>query len=510
MRRFACRQSGLLLSITMGLLALPCMAKDSQIFHQYKIDLPFSVTQPVIAADVLSATGVELLIVGMDGSQQRILAIYGFDEPSNSFKKLEHISIKPEVIAFDVGEANSESRQNIYLLSKTSIDRFIPANLPSQAEIKQEQIVSSMYVTDKASSFSHKDFAKDVNDDGLDDFVLPHFEQLNLWLTDCCGDRHFQSLPIAARLEVRDSSVSYDDVELYTQDMNLDGLTDLVIIEQGTVSVFNQNSDKRFASGPVNIAIDPSISGIDWWNLKGPTDENLDQSDLMHRKVADVMDFNGDGIPDLAVEFTKSTGVLDKIVDYEIFYGQLVEGKLTYSLQANTSIKSKKTLSGLSFTNTNGDNKQEMVVSSYDIGIGQIIGALLSGSIDQDLMIFSMDEDEQFSEKPLVNQEVKITFSLSSGTTGEPLTRVADINGDSVKDIVFSDGDDTIRVLLATPGAKAPYARRSLSQKTVMPKNASEAESFDLNADGKMDFVLHYGRIDSAELQQQILVLMAR
>ena len=409
-----------------------------------------------------------------------------------------------------MGDANPEGRQSIYLLSKTSIDKYTSAKLPVKSEIKQEQAVSSMYVSNKTSSFSHKDFAKDVNDDSLDDFILPHFEQLNLWLSDCRGDRHFQSLPIAARLEVNSSSVMYDDVDLYAQDMNVDGKTDLLVIEQGLVNVFIQNSDKRFAPTPINIAIDTSIFGIDWWDLKGPTGQELDQSDLLHRKVADIMDFNGDYVPDLAIEFTKSSGVLDKIVDYEIFYGELVDGKLTYSQQANTTVKSKETLSGLSFTNTNGDTKQELVVSSFDIGVGQIIGALLSGSGDQNLMIFSMDEDEMYSDKPMVNQKVKLTFSLPSGTTGEPLTRVADINGDNVKDIVFSEGDDTIRVLLATPHAKKPYARRSLSQKTVMPKNASEAESHDLNKDGKTDFVLHHSSTDGTELKQQILVLMAR
>jgi hypothetical protein len=33
-----------------------------------------------------------------------------------------------------------------------------------------------------------------------------------------------------------------------------------------------------------------------------------------------------------------------------------------------------------------------------------------------------------------------------------------DINGDAVKDIVYSDGDDLIRVLLAIPGQKNTYA----------------------------------------------------
>jgi hypothetical protein len=40
----------------------------------------------------------------------------------------------------------------------------------------------------------------------------------------------------------------------------------------------------------------------------------------------------------------------------------------------------------------------------------------------------------------------------------QPLVKMIDINGDAVKDIVYSDGDNLIRVLLATPGQKNTYA----------------------------------------------------
>ena len=84
-----------------------------------------------------------------------------------------------------------------------------------------------------------------------------------------------------------------------------------------------------------------------------------------------------------------------------------------------------------------------------------------------------------------------------------------DINGDAVKDIVYSDGDDLIRTLLATPGQNNPYAKRSQRQKLAMPKNPYNAATEDLNGDGKTDLVLHHGSADSPELLKRVLVLMA-
>jgi hypothetical protein len=499
----------ILLTCSLGLLTFPAYAKYTDIFTQHQIDLGFNVNQPVLIADLLPQAGSELVVVGVDDKQQRILAIYFFDTQSNTFIQQDKIKIADNVFSYDVGEPKNDGLQRLYLLDKTAVHRYVPARSSQKSAWVQSESVSSMYLGDKADSFKQMDFIQDINNDGVDDIMLPHFEQLNLWLSDCCGARHPQNLPIAARIEMNQSSVRYDDQELYFQDMNLDGKTDLVTVEQGQLSVFAQNEDLQFALIPIKIKIDKSIYAVDWWEMKGSNGQEMDQSDIQHRVVKEIDDFNGDGIPDIAVQFTKSSGVLDKTIDFEFFYGSLNNGQLAYSEQASTSVTSEETLNNLTFLDRDMDGKKEVSVSSFDIGISQIVGALLSGSIDQDVLIFSMDENNQFGKEPLVSQEVEITFSLSSGTQGQPLVKMIDINGDAVKDIVYSDGDDLIRALLATPSQKKPYAKRSLRQKLPMPKNPYNTASKDLNSDGKTDLVLHHGPADSSELLKRVIVLMA-
>lgn len=491
------------------LLTTPAFAKYTEIFTSHQIELNFNVNQPVLIANVLPQAGAELVVVGVDDKQQRILAIYLFDTQSNTFVEHDKINIADNVFGYDVGEPQPDGLQRLYLLDKAKVHRYVPTHLSRQAVWINAERVSSMYLGDEADSFKEMDFIQDINNDGLDDIILPHFEQLNLWLSDCCGARQPQSLPIAARIEMNPSSVSYHDQVLYFQDMNLDGKADVVIVEQGQLSVFTQNKSMQFSLTPTKIKINESIYAVDWWDMKSPDGQEMDQSDIQHRVVRAIDDFNGDGIPDIALQFTKSSGVLDKIIDFEFFYGALSEGKLSYSDQASTNITSEDTLSNLIFIDRDMDGKQEVSVSSFDIGISQIVGALLSGSIDQDVLIFSMDENNIFGEKPLISQEVEITFSLSSGSRGQPLVRMIDINGDTVKDIVYSDGEDMIRALLATPDQKKPYANRSLRQKIAMPRNPFSAASEDINADGKSDLVLHHGPADSSALLKRVLVLVA-
>tara|TARA_R110002153_G_scaffold10418_1_gene41149 strand:- start:26639 stop:28177 length:1539 start_codon:yes stop_codon:yes gene_type:complete len=495
--------------LSFSLLAFSVNAKYTEIFTPQQIDLNFNVNQPVLIADLLPQAGKELVVVGVDDKQQRFLAIYFFDPQSKTYIEQDKIKIANNVFAYDVGEPQQSGLQSLYLLDKTMVHRYVSAHLSHKAVWVQAELVSSMYLGEQADSLRKMDFIQDVNNDGLDDIILPHFEQLNLWLSDCCGARHFQQLPIAARIEMDKSSVSYDDQELYFQDMNANGKTDLVIVDQGQLSVFLQNENMQFSVTPTKININKSIYALDWWDIKGVNGQGMDQSNIQHRVVRKIDDFNDDGIPDIAVQFTKSSGVLDKIIDFEFFYGALNEGKLSYSEKANTSITSEETLSDLTFLDRDMDGKQEVLVSSFDIGISQIIGALLSGSIDQDVLVFSMDENHQFAKEPLVSQEVEMTFSLSSGTQGQPLVKMIDVNGDGVKDIVYSDGEDLIRALLATPNQKKPYSKNSLRQKISMPKNPFNAATEDLNGDNKTDIVLHYGRADSPELLKRVVVLMA-
>jgi hypothetical protein len=485
------------------------MAQDASIFTEYNIPLHFSVNQPVMAANILADKGTELLIVGVDDKQQRTLGIYGFDPQTNDFVQRDSINIANNIFAFDVGEVNGDGLQHLYLLSKNSVKRYVPAHLSRPAALFEEQKVSSMYAGDQSDLFSHKDFVHDINNDQVDDLVLADFAQLNLWLSDCCGLRHAQSLPIAARLEVNDSGVTYHQQQLYFEDMDQDTNTDIVWVQRGQLQVFLQNENKQFSAQAESIQIDDSIHAVSWWYTRKPNGQELVQSDIAHRKVVGLEDLNGDKIPDLAIEFTKSSGVLDKIIDFEFFYGVAKQGQLTYSQQANASVTSEDTLSDLTFLDIESDTKKEVMVSSFDIGISQIVGALLSGSIDRDVLIFAMGKDGIFAEKPLVTQEVEMTFSLSSGASGQPLTKVTDVNGDQVKDIVYSDGKDKIRVLLATPQGKKPYARRALKQKVVMPANSSKIVDYDLNGDGKADFVLHYGRADEPKMLKQVTVLIA-
>jgi hypothetical protein len=486
------------------------LAAAPPLFTEHNVTTPFTVTHPVVTADILPTMGHELLVLGVNELAQRYLAIYGLNPKTNIVELLDNIAVPESIFAFDVGEVSAERLQSLFFLSKNMMFKYVPGQVTLEGSLIEEQPISSMYLANTADTISQRDFVRDVNDDGKDDFVIPHFEQLNLWLSDCCNQRHYQSLPIAALLEVDGDSVSFSEAQLYYADLTLDGKTDVVLVEQGKLNIYPQLQGMRFATQALKVDINNTIHGVNWWEIVEADGQSMDQSDLTHRKVEKIQDLNGDNIADIAVRFTKSSGVLDRVNDYEFFFGKVVDQQLTYPDQPDTAIVSDETLSDLQLIDINADGKQEVMLSSFDLGLSQIISALLSGSIEQDALIFSMNENSQFVKKPVVSQEVEITFSLSSGRSGEPLLKVADVNGDKFKDLVFSDDNDQIRVLLATPNGKRAFAKRTKKQKLKVPKNAQNAAQNDLNNDGKADFIFHYGRLDGKEMQNQLTVLIAK
>jgi len=507
----------------------------ANLFSEYQIVLPFNLTQPVIAANILSNPGNELLMLGVDETGQRQLAIYALDN-NNKFQLLDQMLLDKTLFAFDVGDVQADGLQNLYFLSKEQLLQYqfigsgqtankisgpvmaapqtnnIPRIKNSQSSLLPISKITSMFLSAQADAIVAMDFARDINNDQFDDFVIPHFEQLNLYLsTQQAGAKTLtaQTLDITSLLKVDGSEMIFQARELFFVDMDLNTSTDIVLVENAQLRVFQQSTNGQFNSTPILLPLAADIEGINWWNKIEADGQQLDQSQLKHRKVEAITDINGDKLPDLIVRFTQSSGVLDRTNDYEFFYGSAKQGSLSYGLNADTRIQSESTLSDLKWLDFDGDGKQEIMLSAFDLGVSQIISALLSSSIEQEVLIFKMDENNKFSAKPTASQDVEITFSLSSGRSGEPMVKAQDVNGDKLKDLIFSEGEEQIRVLFASTDGKKIFNKRAEKYKVRVPKNAKSITHNDVNDDGKMDLILHYSRADSAELLNKIIVLIA-
>jgi len=428
----------------------------------------------------------------------------------------DKLRLPEQYFAYDV----SENKQGLYFLAKTEVVALNYSDATSQTDkqtsslyLQNKQNISSIFLQNKPSFIARKDFIQDVNKDGLDDIILPDFEQTNLWLASKNTQEYFyQHLPITTQVELSRGGIFFSPLTLFFADLNLDGQQDIAWVSQGKINYFSQLEQGKFSAEQQTLAIENSIHGLNWWQIKESDGENLDQSKLTHRVVEEVKDINGDGLVDVIVRFTKSSGVLDRVNDYEFYLGFTNENsQLEFPKAANTVIKAEGTLTGLNIIDVNNDGKFEVLLSSFELSISNIIGALLSGGIDQNVLLFALNDDGVYTSDSIIDKEVELNFSLTSGQSGEPIVLLTDVNGDDLQDLVLSSGEDQLKIFLGQNDARL-FNRKASKHKLMLPKDGALFEhhdiNHDINHDGKKDFIMRYGRLDDKSMANQVTILI--
>ena len=470
-------------------------------FEQVELTTDFKVTHPLQTANLLSLDSEQLIVIGENKEKQRILVVFELLVDEKKYVEFSRVVIPNRFLAYDLLKAKQHDK--LIFQSNNEIVEYRPNSKRYQTITK----VKSIYLQDKAAYLIGRDFIQDINGDELEDILITDFNYLHLLLQNTDGSFFSQSLPIKPKMQSDADSSSFTKTPVYFSDMNQDKRLDIIEVKNGALDIYFQNADSHFSEIAFQKKIDIEVQALEWWEKKEADGRFIDQ--VSHRSMHEIKDINNDGISDLVIRFSKNDGVLDQNNNYEIYLGQMIHGQLNYSNKANSVITADGTISKFRIIDLNGDKKAEIIVDSLDIGVSQIIGALLSGSIDQDLYIFKMDKDDKFQEDPLIEKEVELSFSISAGTSGAPVIRLADFNGDGIKDLMFSDGEKTLRVNQGTTNSKLLH-RRSSKHKVLLPKNGNHLKVADLNHDGKDDVVLRYGRQDDDELSNKLVFLFAR
>ncbi|WP_371186185.1 FG-GAP-like repeat-containing protein [Thalassotalea maritima] len=500
---FGIKKASTLLFIALTLMvSCGVHSKDAFKFEQLVIEATFNITQEPIRANLTSAPGKELIVIGeRDGISH--MALFALNETSNRYQMQFDIPIPAQYFAYDVDDfatGNTETQQALYFLAADHVAKF---KLDEQPDFDRLVDVQSMYVTRQAPYLKQWDFVQDVNDDSLSDVILMGFASLNVYLQNTSGFI-LQQLPIEPIVEIFDNSVSYTEKPFYLLDMTFDGKKDVVLTADGELHVFAQNPQGMFAKRQATVMLNNSISAVNWWDARGSDGKTVDQSNFSHRNIVNLSDLNNDSIPDLVVLFTQSSGVLDKRTDYEVYLGRNANGRVAFSSIANTAIKSQGTLTQLEFIDVNGDTQPEIMTSSFDISVSQIIGALLSSSVDQDVLIFAMNGEQDY--QLAFKDQVQLQFSLSSGRSGAPVVELADLNGDGAQELILSAGDKQLNIF---PGGQSTPLINASSQKleVSLPKNGVFVFSDDLNLDGKDEIMLRYAAEDGKQQQKRLLLI---
>jgi len=471
-------------------------------FDRYELKLDLTISRPVLSASLVKDNAGQLIVFGQDQRQQTWLVLFQMQN-DHQYQEISRRLIPDQFLAYDLLKGSETQR----LIFQTNQALF--AFDPHKNDFSLLASSGSIYRQPKAQYLATRDFTRDVNDDGLEDIVISDFSGVHFLLQTVSGSFEQQTLPVKPQVRTNQNSATFTETPLYFADFNQDKKQDLAVLRNDALEVFYQNGHGVFETAYEQLALPVKVHEQNWWEVREADGESLDQNDLSYRTIFKIKDLNNDNVSDLLIRFSQSEGVFDRQNSYEIYLGKVSDGIIQFATSPDSVIIADGTIAEVNIVDLDDDLRDEVLVSSLDIGLTQIIGALLSGSIDQDVMLFKLGQDGKFNKKPSVSKEVELSFSLSSGKSGEPVVELADFDGDGLKDLMFSDGSKTLKIYRGKKGKKL-FTRRASKQKVRLPKDGKLLETFDLNLDGKNDIMIRYGRQDDTELKNKLVYLIAR
>ena len=363
--------------------------------------------------------------------------------------------------------------------------------------------VASAYPVIDQKRFSQLSFTEDFNNDQLTDFLVPDFAFWHVLMQQKDGSFRQFSLPMDAEVQLFREDPEFRLKTAYRLDFNADGLTDVLFQRDDQLWLYRQQADGSFSTQadiiPLGIGLTPDAQA------QQRSGDGRDYKGLTVRVLANVQDLNNDKVPDLVVREQHYASALEQKYQYQFHYGQLANGKVVHGKTFDQQINTNGVQFDVEYKDLDADGLADFYTPAVELGIGKIVGALLSGSATVDWLFYKQRKDGSFGSKPVYQQEVEVAFSLSSGQTSLPVTAVLK-NKAGLASLVKADGEDVLRVY--APVQAQLFSQKSSRQSLLMPKQATNLLVTDLDGDGDDDLVLPYGlQENKAEQRNQLLIL---
>ena len=456
-----------------------------------------SVTQPF-----------QLVTLGTDAKDQqaRVLAAYTLqqhdaDQPGTRWQQTFAQPLHKSVTTLQtVATANGAALLN-YAGDTVGLFDPVATKFVSQLE------VPSIYRADAVEFDADVTIARDLTGDGLDDLLMPDFAGWRFAVALAAGGfsepQLFGPKPLMNVGSAR--YVNFTAHTPYVFDHNQDGLQDVAFWNDGALEVYQQfvqaDASPAFSTEPVRLTVAPNIESDAFFSLSIGTDE--DNPTGRQVLLDAIEDLDGDGLPELVVYSVTGEGLFGKETRYEIHRGELdAQNLLSFEAQPSSVIGSGGVQINVERQDLDGDGTLEMLVTSFDLGIGSIIRGLLSRTANLQLAIYAM-RDGRYLEDPVLTRKVTAKLDIANGDIFVPAVLAGDVDGDGLKDLLVQDGDDKLKVFIGQTG-KRPFARSPLLIDMELPEGAGSVRVVNLDGDAIDDLLLVFDADKSAKQQPRV------
>jgi hypothetical protein len=483
------------------LLLVTAMSPADEVeFTEIVIEPGFRVAQPISIAS-LGDAGRHVVLAGRTEDHGQRLAVFPIDRPG---KPLVDIDADAHLIAFDIGRIGDSDQ--LFFLEPGRISRY---DL-DKGEIVEFAPIRSIYGQQRTGMLIPIDFMRDVNDDGLDDVVVSDTAGYRVRLQRDDGTLASEIvLNGSSVMTVLDGRVTFESLPLVSGDMTGDGLSDLAVWRGNTLHVYRQRPGYTFDSEPRVIKLGLGLQTEAELLSRGDGFGAVNQDGLVETRISSLEDLNGDGLPDILTESLLNKGVFDKENDFRMYLARADTSSIDYPEHEDALLPSEGLQFGLMTTDLDGDGRKDLLVRKAQMSFGRVIRALLSGNVPMELHVYRMSEEESYPAEAQFVTRTNVQFSVRSGHVDIPAILVADLNDDSVKDLLLQTAPDELSVHYGTRD-DGLFREDAVTRQLPLPRNGDLVSAEDIDGDGRDDLIIRYDESDGDSQSKTVRLLLTR
>ena len=506
-----------------GILCLPFISdakSDNDFFAVYELDVQgdyIDYLMEDLNGDGLN-DGLFFHSTRQDSTVSRFFSV--FYQHANGFsRKADYqFEVDPGAVVYDLADVYPNPGKELLFFKDNGLyfykmvdGRYDPTPVPFI------EIPSIFRLPDKLF-LERLDFARDLNNDGADEILIPQFYHYVIY-----GKQTDGTYAMTATLDcpMLNSVTSLKEVSRYListfltpntliVDYNRDQRIDIVTVHDQYLKVFFQNSAGQFSNADSAIVDLNCILTQAYSSRIG--NGNIYQRDRFEDKmgITSLADLNDDGLLDIIIEkFSMKDGAFNPKKQFQVFFARPdpdnphnggIFNDIPDHIIINRGFQIHSKIGDL-----NNDGKMDIYIPIIEIGVFNFITMIITGDIEVTVLWYVMDDSGQYRKKPDYELEVKVEVDTKGRKF--PVSSIdGDFNGDGRKD--FMRAQDGKLMIHYAPDDGRPKEKPDVEFAIELPDNGKMVKPRMVNSDAKSDVVMVFTPNGTTVKKGRVMVLL--